>query len=50
VWVSLAGFILVYGLLGVVGFYLIAKFAAKGPGEYKGIDADSGLFGISANA
>jgi cytochrome d ubiquinol oxidase subunit I len=50
VWVSLAGFILVYGLLGVVGFYLIAKFAAKGPGEYKGIDADSGLFGNSANA
>jgi cytochrome d ubiquinol oxidase subunit I len=50
VWVSLVGFILVYGLLGVVGFYLIAKFAATGPGEYKGIDADSGLFGNSANA
>jgi cytochrome d ubiquinol oxidase subunit I len=50
VWVSLVGFILVYGLLGVIGFYLIAKFAAKGPGEYKGPDADSGLFGASANA
>ena len=29
--VSLAAFILVYGLLGVVGFYLIIKNARKGP-------------------
>jgi cytochrome d ubiquinol oxidase subunit I len=28
---SLVGFILVYGLLGIAGFYLIANFAAKGP-------------------
>ncbi|MFP4389623.1 MAG: cytochrome ubiquinol oxidase subunit I, partial [Desulfococcaceae bacterium] len=48
--VSLAAFILVYGLLGVLGFYLMAKFAAKGPEDYQSPDADSGLFGISANA
>ncbi len=29
--VSLIGFILVYGLLGAVGFYLIAKYAKQGP-------------------
>jgi cytochrome d ubiquinol oxidase subunit I len=28
---SLVGFILVYGLLGIAGFYLIANFAGKGP-------------------
>jgi cytochrome d ubiquinol oxidase subunit I len=28
---SLVGFILVYGLLGIAGFYLIADFANKGP-------------------
>ncbi len=28
---SLAGFILVYGLLGIAGFFLIANFAKKGP-------------------
>ena len=28
---TLAGFILVYGLLGIAGFYLIANFAKKGP-------------------
>jgi cytochrome bd ubiquinol oxidase subunit I len=28
---SLAAFILVYGLLGIAGFYLIANFAKKGP-------------------
>jgi cytochrome d ubiquinol oxidase subunit I len=28
---SLAAFILVYGLLGITGFYLIANFAKKGP-------------------
>ena len=28
---SLVGFILVYGLLGLAGFYLIADFARKGP-------------------
>jgi cytochrome d ubiquinol oxidase subunit I len=28
---SLVGFILVYGLLGIAGFYLIADFAKKGP-------------------
>jgi cytochrome d ubiquinol oxidase subunit I len=28
---SLVGFILVYGLLGIAGFYLIADFARKGP-------------------
>jgi cytochrome d ubiquinol oxidase subunit I len=28
---SLVAFILVYGLLGLVGFFLIAKFARKGP-------------------
>jgi cytochrome bd ubiquinol oxidase subunit I len=28
---SLAAFILVYGLLGIVGFFLIANFAIKGP-------------------
>ncbi|WDN90340.1 cytochrome bd ubiquinol oxidase subunit I [Desulfosarcina sp. BuS5] len=31
VWVSLIAFILLYGLLGAVGFYLIAKNAVKGP-------------------
>lgn len=31
VWVSLIAFILVYGLLGAVGFYLIAKNAKAGP-------------------
>jgi cytochrome bd ubiquinol oxidase subunit I len=31
VWVTLAAFILVYSLLGAVGFYLIAKFAKQGP-------------------
>ena len=30
---SLVGFILVYGLLGIVDFYLIADFAKKGPVE-----------------
>ncbi len=29
--VSLTGFILVYGLLGAVGFYLIAKSVKEGP-------------------
>jgi cytochrome d ubiquinol oxidase subunit I len=29
--VSLIAFILVYGLLGAVGFYLIANAARKGP-------------------
>jgi len=29
--VSLAAFILVYGLLGVAAFYLIIKIARKGP-------------------
>ena len=28
---SLVGFILVYGLLGIAGFYLMANFAQKGP-------------------
>ncbi|BBO91187.1 cytochrome ubiquinol oxidase subunit I [Desulfosarcina ovata] len=28
---TLVGFILVYGLLGIAGFYLIANFAGKGP-------------------
>lgn len=28
---TLAGFILVYGLLGIAGFYLIANYAQKGP-------------------
>ncbi len=28
---TLAGFILIYGLLGLAGFYLMAKFAIKGP-------------------
>ncbi|HSO19275.1 MAG TPA: cytochrome ubiquinol oxidase subunit I [Desulfosarcina sp.] len=28
---TLTGFILIYGLLGIAGFYLIANFAAKGP-------------------
>ena len=28
---TLAGFILVYGLLGIAGFYLIANYARKGP-------------------
>ncbi|MEE4113624.1 MAG: cytochrome ubiquinol oxidase subunit I, partial [Desulfobacteraceae bacterium] len=28
---SLVGFVLVYGLLGIAGFYLIADFAKKGP-------------------
>jgi len=30
---SLVGFIVVYGLLGAVGFYLIAKYAKAGPPE-----------------
>jgi cytochrome d ubiquinol oxidase subunit I len=29
---TLIGFIVLYGLLGVTGFYLIAKNALKGPG------------------
>ena len=29
--ISLVAFILVYGLLGAVGFYLIFKYARKGP-------------------
>ena len=33
VWTTLIGFILVYGLLGAVGFYLIAKKAMAGPEE-----------------
>ena len=28
---TLVGFILVYGLLGIAGFYLIAKYVSKGP-------------------
>jgi cytochrome d ubiquinol oxidase subunit I len=28
---TLVGFILVYGLLGIAGFYLIAKCVSKGP-------------------
>jgi cytochrome d ubiquinol oxidase subunit I len=31
VWGSLSAFVLVYGLLGSIGFYLIAKHAIKGP-------------------
>ncbi len=31
VWMSLVGFTLLYGFLGAVGIYLIAKFSAKGP-------------------
>jgi cytochrome bd ubiquinol oxidase subunit I len=31
VWVSLTAFILVYGLLGAVAFYLMARFAKQGP-------------------
>jgi cytochrome d ubiquinol oxidase subunit I len=34
---SLVGFILVYGLLGAVGFYLMAKYAKAGPSEPAGI-------------
>jgi cytochrome bd ubiquinol oxidase subunit I len=30
---TLAGFLLVYGLLGAVDFYLLAKYARKGPAE-----------------
>ncbi len=30
---SLVGFVLVYGLLGAVGFYLMAKYAKAGPAE-----------------
>ncbi len=33
VFVSLVGFIAVYGFLGVLAFYLIAKFAKQGPEE-----------------
>jgi cytochrome d ubiquinol oxidase subunit I len=29
--ISLAGFVIVYGLLGAAGFYLMAKNAIKGP-------------------
>jgi cytochrome d ubiquinol oxidase subunit I len=28
---SLIGFIVVYGLLGAIGFYLITKYAKQGP-------------------
>jgi cytochrome d ubiquinol oxidase subunit I len=31
VWGSLIAFFLVYGLLGLIGFYLISKYAKKGP-------------------
>ena len=34
--ISLVGFIVVYGLLGAVGFYLIAKYAKAGPAEAQG--------------
>jgi cytochrome d ubiquinol oxidase subunit I len=40
--VSLAAFILVYGLLGVAAFYLIIKYARKGP-EPPQEAADSGV-------
>jgi cytochrome bd ubiquinol oxidase subunit I len=33
VWVSLIGFTLLYGGLGVIDIYLLAKFAKKGPDE-----------------
>ena len=33
VWFSLIGFTLIYGLLAVVDFYLLTKFARKGPFE-----------------
>jgi cytochrome d ubiquinol oxidase subunit I len=33
VWFSLAGFTVVYGLLGAVDFWLLAKYAKKGPEE-----------------
>lgn len=35
---TLAGFILVYGLLGITGFYLIASYARKGPQPLKTIE------------
>jgi cytochrome d ubiquinol oxidase subunit I len=31
--ISLTAFILVYGVLGILGFYLMAKHAIKGPGQ-----------------
>jgi len=33
VFVSLAAFLLVYGILGIVGFYLMVKEAKRGPVE-----------------
>jgi cytochrome d ubiquinol oxidase subunit I len=40
--VSLVAFILVYGLLGAVGYYLIAKYARLGPDAVAGPMADVG--------
>jgi cytochrome bd-type quinol oxidase subunit 1 len=40
--VSLVAFILVYGLLGTVGYYLIAKYARLGPDAVTGPIADVG--------
>ena len=40
--VSLVGFILVYGLLGAVGFYLMAKYAKAGPAEPAGAEDQPG--------
>jgi len=40
--VSLVGFILVYGLLGAVGFYLMAKYAKAGPAEPAGVEEQPG--------
>ncbi|MEW6586911.1 MAG: cytochrome ubiquinol oxidase subunit I, partial [Nitrospirota bacterium] len=33
VWMSLIGFTLVYGLLGILDIYLLAKFSKKGPDD-----------------
>jgi cytochrome d ubiquinol oxidase subunit I len=40
---SLIGFILVYGLLGAVGFYLISKNARKGPVADRPVDGRTNL-------
>jgi cytochrome d ubiquinol oxidase subunit I len=31
VWMSLIGFVMFYGFLGMLDIYLLAKFAKKGP-------------------
>ncbi|MFO8057953.1 MAG: cytochrome ubiquinol oxidase subunit I, partial [bacterium] len=39
VWTTLLGFLLVYGLLGIINFYLVIRFARQGPEASQSTDA-----------